>query len=134
MEKVKKNTYYQVTGWFFVIYSLVEIIDCITVTLMTFSLINNSYPEMYYKPMEIIFQEHPVYLIPLFLAITGLRVFSAIGLLKEKFWGFWIAISIIFITYILVPFMLPLSVVDFLICSIILILLIIGKFKNININ
>ncbi|MEJ2355860.1 MAG: hypothetical protein P8Y62_08180 [candidate division WOR-3 bacterium] len=129
---MKKNIFFTIAGWSFVIYSLIEINDCICAVLMAFHVIENPYPVFYYQPVNLIFENHPVYLIPLFLAITGLRIFSAVGLLRYKEWGFWIGISIIFITYIWVPFMLPLSVFDFLFCSIILVFLVIGRYGSIN--
>lgn len=129
---MKKNILLTIAGWSFIIYGLIEVTDFISAVLMAFHLIKNPYPDMYYQPLNLIFESHPVYLIPLFFSIAGLRLSAAIGLLRYKEWGFWIGISIIFITYIWVPFMLPLGVFDFLFCSIILVFMVIGRCRSIN--
>ena len=77
---MKKNILFTIAGWSFVIYSLIEINDCVYAVLMTFHKIENLYPDFYYQPFDLIIKNHPVYLIPLFFSITGLRIFSAIGL------------------------------------------------------
>ncbi len=123
----QKITLHLIAGYGFAIYSLIEIIDCGTALLMAFNVIDNPYPEMYFEPMNHIFNEHPGYLIPLFMGITTLRIFAAIGLLTNKSWKTPMALSIVGITLILMPFMLPFSVFDFLICSVLIVLILIGN-------
>jgi len=125
----QKNTLHAIAGYIFALYSLIEIVDCATVILMTLGRCENQYPEMYYTPMNLLFTSHPGYLIPLFAGITGLRIFSTLGMLTNKSWKLPIAMSSIATTFILVPFMLPISVFDFLICSILIVLLITGNNK-----
>ncbi len=127
----QKHTLHIIAGYIFVLYSLIEIVDCTTAILMTLGRCENPYPEMYYTPMNLLFTSHPGYLIPLFTGITLLRIFAAVGLLTDKSWKTLIASVSIAVTFILIPFMLPLSVFDFLICSILIVLISIENNKPI---
>ena len=125
---MKKNVFITFAAWLLLLYGLIEIVDSITVVLMSLGFIGNPYPDAFFQPVDRMIKENSSYLIPLFFSIAGLRILSAIGLFKNRAWGFYSALCIIFITYIWVPFMLPLSIFDFSACSLILIFLIFGKY------
>ena len=110
------------------VYALIEISDCITAALMSAGLVNNPYPAMAFSEMQSIFDNDPIWLVPLFLFYTGLRTASAIGLLRNRLWGFWTTIFVSVATLIMAPFLFPFTSAELLLNGIIILLLLIGYF------
>ncbi len=111
-------------------YALIEIGDCITAVLMAFGLIGNPYPTMLFSEMQALFDQQPVWLVPLFLFFTSLRVTASVGLWMNRLWGFWIALFVSVATLILAPFLLPFTSAEMLGNGILIILLLFGFFGN----
>ncbi|MBI9052052.1 MAG: DUF2127 domain-containing protein [Anaerolineaceae bacterium] len=112
------------------IYTAIEISDCIAVLLMALGVIGNFYPKLLFAEMQHMFDNDPVWLIPLFLFYTSLRAVSAVGLWKNRLWGFWLTIFISTATLIMAPFMLPFTTAEMLLNGILVIVLMIGFLGN----
>jgi uncharacterized membrane protein (DUF2068 family) len=116
------------------IYAAIETIDCITAVLMAFGLINNPYPPMAFKEMQSLFDTQPAWVVPLFLFFTILRITSAIGLWRNRLWGFWMTIFVSAATLIMAPFLLPFTTVEMLGNGLLIITLLIGFFGDTSIT
>ena len=112
------------------IYALIEIIDCIFAILMTMGLVSNFYPIMLMSEIQVMFDNDPVWLIPLFLFYTSLRAVSAFGLWHNRMWGFWLTIFVTSATLIMAPFLLPFTTGEMLLNGILIMILFIGYFGN----
>ena len=76
------------------------------------------------------FQENIYLLILLGLIYGVIRVIGAIGLLKNKLWGFVLSVINCIVTLILMPFMLPAGIWDGLFAGSALILMLVQYFGN----
>jgi uncharacterized membrane protein (DUF2068 family) len=112
------------------IYASIELIDCAVAVLMALGLINNLYPTMLFKEMQALFDTQPVWLVPLFLFYTTLRITSAIGLWRNRMWGFWLTIFVSMATLIMAPWLLPITAVEMLCNGVLIIVLLIGFFGD----
>ncbi|MDC7126971.1 MAG: hypothetical protein PQJ46_15470 [Spirochaetales bacterium] len=112
------------------LYGLIEIWDTISALLMTLGIISNPYPEMYFEPVNTLITQKPEYLLVLFACITLLRISSGVLILMNRKAGLYVAFGITTITFAYVPFFLPLGVFDFLIGSVLTILLATGLNKK----
>ena len=110
------------------LYALVEISDTVTAALMSAGVVSNPYPAMAFSEMQAIFDKDPIWIVPLFLFYTSIRITSAIGLWKNRLWGFWLTIFISIATLIMAPFLLPFTTAEMLLDGIIIMLLLIGYF------
>ena len=113
---------------FQLIYALIEVVDCIYAGLMALGLAPNIYPKMLFAEVQVMFDNEPIWLVPLFLFYTSLRLTSAIGLWKNRLWGFWLAIFVSLSTVIMSPFLLPFTTTEMLLNGILMIVLLIGFF------
>lgn len=112
------------------LYALIEITDCIVALLMALGLLGNYYPKMLFQEMQTLFDNQAAWLVPLFLFYTVLRVTSAIGLWRNRMWGFWLAIFVSTATLIMAPILLPFTSVEMLLNGILVIILLIGFFGD----
>jgi uncharacterized membrane protein (DUF2068 family) len=112
------------------IYALIEVVDCITASLMALGLVTNFYPTMLFKEMQTLFDSQPVWLVPLFLFYTSLRITSAIGLWRNRMWGFWLTIFVSIATLIMAPLLLPFTAVEMLGNGVLIMVLLIGFFGD----
>jgi len=93
---------------------------------MALGLIANLYPKMLFAEMQTLFDRQPVWLVPLFLFYTSLRVTSAIGLWRNRMWGFWLTIFVTTATLMMAPLLLPMTTVEMLLNGVLMIVLLIG--------
>jgi len=117
-------------AWMQAIYALIEITDCLTAVLMAMDVVRNIYPVMLFAEIQTLFDEEPVWLIPLFLFYTSLRAFSAWGLWKNRMWGWWMALLVSAATLMMAPFLLPFTAAEMLLNGVLIILLLIGYFGD----
>ena len=108
------------------VYACIEIVDCITAALMALGLAANIYPKMLFVEMQILFDSQPGWLVPLFLFYTSMRAVSALGLWRNRMWGFWLAMIASLSTLIMAPFLLPMTTAEMLLNGILMMLLLIG--------
>lgn len=128
--KIKENKYLYVASISMLLYSLLEIADSIAIVLIAVNVIPNLYLEWGIPIIQQLMDTQPLSLAPLFWAFTIMRTVSAIGLLKNLLWGFWIGMGSILITMILTMLFLPIGTFELLGCAIIFILLVIGYCKD----
>ena len=128
--KIKENKYLYVASISMLLYSLLEIADSIAIILIGFNIIPNIYVEWGIPVIQQLLETQPLSLAPLFWAFTIMRTVSAIGLMKNLLWGFWIGMGSILITMILTMLFLPIGTFELLGCAIIFILLVIGYCKD----
>ena len=108
------------------VYATIEVSDCITAALMALGVLANLYPKMLFAEMQTMFDSQPIWLVPLFLFYTSLRVTSAIGLWRNRLWGFWLTIFVSVATLIMAPLLLPMTTVEMLLNGVLMIVLVIG--------
>ena len=128
--EIKKNNYLYATSIIFLIYSIMECLDCILLPLIIFNIIPNAYTsiELLFSVPEIqqLFQSQPIFILPFFWGFTSWRIITTIGLFKNKLWGFWLGIMSLIVTIILDMWFLPICTFEIFACIIILMLLTIG--------
>lgn len=112
------------------LYALIELMDCVTACLMALHLIANPYPVMLFSEIQTLFDNQSIWLVPLFLFFTSLRMTSAIGLWRNRLWGFWLTLFVSISTLIMAPFLLPFTAAEMLMNGILVIMLLIGYFGD----
>lgn len=129
---IKKNKFLFIASILMLIYSILEIIDSIVVSLMILNLLPTL--SIIFKFDVLLIQEllesQPLSLAPIFWAFTLMRLLAVIGLFKNLVWGYWIAIISLIVTMILAIVFLPFGAYEILACSVILILLIVGYYEK----
>ncbi|MFW9897396.1 MAG: hypothetical protein ACFFD7_16445 [Candidatus Thorarchaeota archaeon] len=110
------------------IYSLIEISDCVFLFLIIMNLAPNLYLNLGIIIPEIqqILANQPVYFLPFFLSFTFLRILATIGIFKNLIWGLYIGIISLILTMIMTLIFIPFGFFELFFCSIILILIFIG--------
>jgi len=128
--KIKENKYLYVAAISMLLYSLLEISDSVAIVLIVFNIIPNIYIEWGVPIIQQLMETQPLSLAPIFWAFTIMRTVSAIGLMKNLLWGFWIGISSLLLTMILTILFLPIGAFELFGCALIFILLVMGYFKD----
>ena len=83
-----------------------------------------------FPEMKEIFVSQPIYLIPMVLSFTLMRIFATIGLFKNRLWGFWIGILCLTMTMIWDILIIPIGFFELLGCVFISMVLLIGYFGD----
>ena len=128
--KIKDNKCLYVASILMLLYSLLEIADSIAIILIAFNIIPNLYIELSIPIMQQLLETQLLSLAPFFWGFTIMRTVSAIGLIKNLLWGFWIGLVSLLITMILTILFLPYGGFELLGCAIIFILLVMGYCKD----
>lgn len=129
--KIKKNRYLYAAGICFLIYSVIEIIDCISLVLIALNLMPNLYLSLDLigeGQFAQILEEQPILFFPFFLSFTLMRIFSCIGILKNRMWGFYIGLISLILTMLITIGFGPIGFFELIFCTLILFLLLIGYF------
>ena len=95
---------------------------------MSFGLVANPYPAMIFSQFNDLLNNHPLWMLPVFLYFTLLRFVSAVGLFRQRMWGFWTTVLVCTTTILWSPFLMPLTGLEMLIDAAILFLLLLGFF------
>ncbi|MHA1499782.1 MAG: hypothetical protein ACTSRT_19800 [Promethearchaeota archaeon] len=128
--KIKENKYLYVAAISMLLYSILETSDSVAIVLIAFNIIPNLYLGWGVPMIQQLMETQPLSLAPLFWAFTIMRIVSAIGLMKNLLWGFWIGMGSILITMILTMLFLPIGSFELLGCAIIFILLVMGYCRD----
>ncbi len=117
-------------GVCFMIYSLIEISDCIFLFLIIINVAPNLYLNIgiIIPVIRQILTNQPIFFLPFFLSFTLLRILSTVGIFKNYIWGFYIGIVSLILTMIMTLLFMPFGFIELFFCCIILVLLIIGFF------
>jgi len=130
-EKIKKNYSLLISGFILLAYSIIELGDCLTIVFIGFGILPNIYlliGSFAFSEMHSLMVNSPIVFFPIFLMFTLMRFTSSIGLLKNRKWGYYLSIISTILTIIVMFYFLPISAIEGLICAVLLILLLIGKF------
>jgi alpha-N-acetylglucosamine transferase len=124
---IKNNKYYYAAGLCFLVYSGIELVDCVYIFLISFNIVPNIYLDMGIVMSEIqnLIKYQPIVFFPFFVSVTLLRLVSGIGIIKNRLYGFYMGIISLTTTMILTVFFIPFEI---FFCTIILILLLVGRF------
>jgi hypothetical protein len=128
--EIKENKYLYFSAICLLIYSILEIGDCIAIILISFNLIPNPYIGFVFEEIGILMQTKPYVFIPFFIAFTSMRMIATIGLFKNREWGYWIGLYCLIITMILTVLFLPIGSYELFFCSVLLCTLIIGRYDH----
>ncbi|MFL7871855.1 MAG: hypothetical protein AB8I58_23705 [Anaerolineales bacterium] len=115
------------------IYALIELSDCITLLLMSLGWIGNPYPAMAFTAFDDLLNNHPLWMLPVFLYFTSLRFVSALGLFRQRMWAFWTTVLVCTSTILWAPFLMPLTGLEMLMDGAILFLLLLSYFGSLSI-
>ncbi len=131
-KNIKENRYLFFAGICFMIYSLIEISDCIYLIFIIMNLAPNLYLNMgIIIPVILqILTYQPIFFLPFFLSFTLLRILSTVGIFKNYIWGFYIGIVSLILTMLMTLLFMPFGFIELFFCCIILVLLIIGFFDK----
>ncbi|UYP44839.1 hypothetical protein NEF87_001124 [Candidatus Lokiarchaeum ossiferum] len=127
---LKRNKPLLIAAWGFIIYAIIEITDSIAIMLIALKIIPNIYSTsitLAFTPIQTIVETQPVFLIFMFIAFTGMRITAAIGLMKNRLWGFWVAAMSLIFTILFCLILLPWGFIESFLCMGLLTILIIGK-------
>ena len=130
--EIRQNKYLYFTAICLLIYAILELGDCIAMTLISLHWIPNPDMGFVFEEIETLMQLKPYVFIPFFIAFTSMRFISALGLFKNREWGYWIALFSTLLTMILTVLFLPIGSYELFMCSILLCTLLIGKFGKSN--
>lgn len=113
-------------------YGVLEICDCIAIFLIAIGAVPNLYLDFgfIFSEMQSLLENTPIYLFPIFCSFTSMRITSAIGILKNRMWGFWMGIFVSGITLCVMYFFLPPGGLDGIFSVIIVILMFYGYCGN----
>ncbi len=128
MNRAKKL--YRAAAILLAIYTAIELSDCIAVALMHWGVIGNLYPPVIWPEFDTLFNQQPLMLLPVFLYFTSLRGLAALGLFRDRLWGFWTAILVCTTTILWVPFLMPIAGLEMLIDGAIIFLLLLARLGN----
>lgn len=123
---IRRNRWLLAAGLLLLVYGLIEVLDCATLLLMQWGGIGNPYPSLAFQEINDLLNRNPLWLLPVFAFFAYFRLLAAVGILRNRLWGFWVAIWVEGITLVFVPFLLPLAGGDVLGAILIMTCLLIG--------
>jgi hypothetical protein len=129
---IKENRWLYIGAISLSIYAIIETIDCITLFMIILGIVPNFSTSLYlaFPEMKEIFVSQPIYLIPMVLSFTLMRIVSTSGLFKNRLWGFWIGILSLTMTMIWDILIIPIGFFELLGCVFISMALLIGYFGD----
>ncbi|MEJ2249651.1 MAG: hypothetical protein P8Y97_08330 [Candidatus Lokiarchaeota archaeon] len=132
-KKIRANYPLFLSGIIMLVYSILEIGDCIIFTFMIVGILPNFYlmiGQLTFPEMQYLMEYQPLVLLPIFLMFTLMRFVSSIGLLKNRKWGYFLSLINVILTMLFMIYLLPISAIEGFVCAILLILLLIGRYKK----
>jgi hypothetical protein len=129
---IRKNKWLYIGAISLLIYAIIEITDCFTFFLIILGVVPNFSVDLYLAFPEIkqLFVSQPIYLMPMVLSFTSMRVVATVGLFKNRLWGFWVGILSLTMTMIWDIIIIPIGFFELLGCVFISIVLLIGFFGD----
>ena len=127
---IKSNRKLLAAGWIELIYGAGECGDTLFLFILQAHLVSIRYPTMNFSEINNLLINHPLYLAPVFAFFALGRLMAAIGLLRNRLWGFWLSIFISSASVVWAVFFLPLGGLDMLLCLAIVLLLLVGRFNQ----
>jgi hypothetical protein len=133
LTRIKENGWLYIGAISLLIYAIIETTDCIILFMIILGIVPNFSQSLYlaFPEMKEIFVSQPIYLIPMVLSFTLMRIVSALGLFKNRLWGFWIGILSLTMTMIWDILIIPIGFFELLGCVFISMSLLIGYFGDV---
>ena len=122
----KKNRFIFIAAIILLVYGIIETLDCLSLVLVVAKVIENPYPTFVFQELEDMMNNHTLYMIPVFLVFTSMRLLAAVGLLLNRMWGFWMGIFVSGVTFCVMILFLPLGALDGVISVAVVTFLLIG--------
>jgi hypothetical protein len=124
---VKRNRWLAAAGLFELLYGAAEIGDTVYVLLLQARLVPNVYIPWTFSEIDRLMNAQPVALFPVFAFFSFGRLAAAIGILRNRLWGFWLTLFLSVVTAFWAVFFLPLGGLDMLGCLFIVGALLAGR-------
>ncbi|MHA1138195.1 MAG: hypothetical protein ACTSSE_17080 [Candidatus Thorarchaeota archaeon] len=129
---IKNNRALYWAGIIQLFYGLIELIDTITICLISAGLLPNLYASFVSvdSQMGTMLETMPAIFIVLFAFFTSQRILSGYWILQNQVKGYWLALFVTGVTAIGVWFLLPVSILDLVLVCPFVILLFKGKYQD----
>lgn len=124
---VRKNRWLAAAGLSELVYGLLEIGDTLYLLLLQAHWVPNLYPSWSFDEVGELMNSQPIVLFPVFAFFSLGRIAAAIGVLRNRLWGFWLTLFLSIITALWAYFFLPLGGLDMLGCLFIVGALLAGR-------
>ena len=127
---IKRNRWLLVSGLIELIYGLGECGDTIYLLFLQGHILSNYYPVWTFTEINQLMGTAPIILFPVFAFFAVGRLVAAIGVLRNRLWGFWLSLFLSLVTASWAVFFLPLGGIDMAACLFIVCALLIGRFGH----
>jgi hypothetical protein len=129
---IKENKPLFTAALILLIYGIAEMGDCIYAFLITLHIVSapGFVLTFAFPAMQEIWTHQPMFMLFIFLVFTSLRISSALGILRNRLWGWWLALISSILTLGVMPLFLPFGALDGIIAVPLLILLLVGYFGH----
>jgi hypothetical protein len=124
---VRKNRWLAAAGLFELLYGAAECIDTFYVLLLQVRLVPNVYLPWTFSEIGGLMNDQPAALFPVFAFFAFGRIAAAIGVLRNRMWGFWLTLFLSAVTAFWAVFFLPLGGFDMFGCLLIVGALLAGR-------
>jgi len=130
--RIKNNKFLYVSAIVLLIYGIGESIDCIYAFLITTNILPPlSFLVTFAFPgIQDIWLHKTIYILLIFLTFTSFRILAAVGILKNRMWGLWLALISTVLTLCVMPLFLPFGALDGVIAAPLLVLLLVGHLRS----
>jgi hypothetical protein len=131
-EQIRANRSLYWAGIIQLFYGLFEMVDVVTITIITIGLIPNIYSSLVPVTTEIgtFMATMPGLFVIIFLFFASLRISSGYWILRNRVMGFWMAIFVTGVSLVAVWFFLPFGAFDLCIILPFIVLLFNGYYQD----
>jgi hypothetical protein len=127
---VKRNRWLLVSGLSELTYGLGEFGDTMYLLFLQGHLLPNYYPVWSFAELNHLMSASPAILSPVFAFFAVGRLVAAMGVLRNRLWGFWLSLFLSLVTASWAVFFLPLGGIDMIACLLIVCALLVGRFGH----
>jgi hypothetical protein len=130
--KLKENKALYTAALILLIYGIAEAGDCVFAFLITLGAVPTPGFNLtfVFPALQEIWTRQPLYMLLIFLVFTSLRIASALGMLKNRLWGWWLGMISSVLTLAVMTLFLPFGALDGIITVPVLVLLLTGYFRD----
>ena len=131
-EQIRANRFLYWAGILQLFYGLFEMVDVVTITIITIGLIPNIYSSLVPVTTEIgtFMATMPGLFIIIFLFFASLRISSGYWILQNRAMGFWLALFVTGVSLVAVWFFLPFGAFDLCVILPFIVLLFNGYYQD----
>ena len=125
---VKRNGWLLASGLSEFTYGLGECGDALYLLFLQGHLLPDLYPTWSFTEIDHLMRTAPITLFPVFAFFAVGHSTAAIGVLRNRLWGFWLSLFLSLVTTFWAVFFLPLGGLDLAACLLIVSTLLVGRF------